>query len=363
MTDFAAITTMRVGGPIRTLREPGSLLELRDALASAHASDEPWIVLGGGSNVVAPDEPYDGTVVRTTGMRGIAEVAGDPAAGVVRLDIAAGERWDDVVAWAVARGLAGIEALSGVPGTAGAAPVQNIGAYGQELASVLESIDLLDPATGTIERIDAGRLGLGYRTSAIKRGELEGVIVAIRIALRPDAVGAVAYPQLADALGVPVGATAPLATIRDRVLALRAAKGVLDDGGLPSCGSFFVNPVVDENWARSLPTEAPRWPVDPEEADLVAPLAEGPRLRAYPQRRDVKLSAAWLIEHAGIQRGWGLPGSGARVSPRHTLAIVNAGGATARDVLQLAGFIQSRVSADFGVTLRPEPVILVAPQD
>jgi len=352
---FADLTTMRVGGSIARLERPASRAELAAAVIEQIDADDDWLVLGGGSNVVAPDEGYDGTVILTTGVRGIESIAADD--GRMHLRVSAGERWDDVVEFAVERGLAGIEALSGIPGSAGAAPVQNIGAYGQEIADSLVGIEFLDIQTGEVRWVAAADLGLGYRTSTLKR-EQSGVVLAIELALRPAREGAVGYEQLAAALGVHVGGVAPLPGIRAAVLELRRSKGMLDDGVLASCGSFFVNPIVDENWARSLPPDAPRWPVGVEEADLSAPLDEGPRHRVYPDRRDVKLSAAWLIERAGIPRGFSIYGSKAAISPKHTLAIVNTGGSTAREIVQLAEFVQARVAADFGVNLRPEPVIL-----
>lgn len=354
-TPLRELTTMRVGGSPRALLRPADRDELIAAVESVDADGDRWLVLGGGSNVLAPDEALDATVILTGGLRGIEPIAAD--GGRVHLRVAAGEPWDEVVAFAVDRGLSGIEALSGIPGTTGAAPVQNIGAYGQELAAVLDSIEFLDTASGETERIPAAELGLAYRTSALKRGR-EGVVLGVELALTPAREGRVAYAQVADAVGVEVGGAAPLARIREAVLELRRAKGMLDDGELPSCGSFFLNPIVDENWARSLPPDTPRWPVGPEESDVAVPLEDGPLLREYPVQRQVKVSAAWLIEQAGIGRGYALPGSRAAISPRHTLAIVNTGGATAREVLQLAEFVQLRVSQDFGVTLHPEPVIL-----
>lgn len=354
-TPLSELTTMRVGGRPRALERPTDRAGLLAAVAAAEATGDPWLVLGGGSNVVAPDDGLHATVILTGGVRGIESIAADD--GRIHLRVAAGESWDRVVAFCVDRGLAGVEALSGIPGSAGAAPVQNIGAYGQELSAVLAAIEFSDTVTGRLARIPAAELGFGYRTSALKRGR-EGVVLAIELALVPSRVGVVRYDQLATALGVPVGAEVPLEAIREAVLELRRAKGMLDDGRYPSCGSFFLNPVVDENWARSLPADAPRWPVGAETPDLAAPLEEGPRLRTYPDRREVKLSAAWLIEHTGIARGFAIPGSRAAISPRHTLAIVNTGGASAREVLQLAEFVQLRVSQEFGVVLRPEPVIL-----
>ena len=363
MTDLAELTTMRVGGPARRIERPADRRELVEAVVAQDADD--WLVLGGGSNVVAPDEGLDQTVILTEGVRGIESIAADD--GRIHLRVAAGERWDRVVAFCVDRGLAGIEALSGIPGSAGAAPVQNIGAYGQELSSVLHAIDFYDAELGELQRIAAADLGLGYRTSELKRGRA-GVVVSVELAMTPARVGAVGYDQLAAALGVSVGHPVPLERIREAVLDLRRGKGMLDPADLPhgephadllpSCGSFFVNPIVDENWARSLPADAPRWPVGPEAAAIAASLDAGPVIRDYPDRRDVKLSAAWLIERAGIARGFAIPGSRAAISPRHTLSIVNTGGATAREIVQLAEFVQLRVSQEFGVVLRPEPVIL-----
>jgi len=359
---LAELTTLRVGGPVRELLEPESQAQLVEAVRNAWAAaDEPEevLVLGGGSNLVAPDEGFDGVVIATGRVRGVEAVAS--ADDRTHLRIAAGEPWDGAVAFAVEHGLAGITSLSGIPGTAGAAPVQNIGAYGRELADVLVAIELLDADTGEVERVEAADLGLGYRTSALKRGR-RGVVLAVELALVRDRRAPVGYPQLASSLGIPLGAHVPLDDLRAGVLHLRGSKGMLLGPDYPdSAGSFFTNPIVDENWARRLPADAPRWPVGPEEADLAAPLDEGPRPIAFPERRDVKLSAAWLIEQAGIPKGYRLPGSRAAVSPLHTLSITNAGGATSREILQLAAFIQSRVAADFGVQLRPEPVVLPGP--
>lgn len=358
-TRLADLTTMRVGGPVRELLEPQSTTELVEAVRGAWQESrdaEEVLVLGGGSNLVAPDVGFDGTVVLTAGARGIESAASDD--GLVHLRVAAGESWDGLVAHAVERGLAGITALSGIPGSVGAAPVQNIGAYGRELADVLVGIELLDFESGELERIPAAELGLGYRTSALKRGR-RGVVTSIEIALVPDRRAPVRYEQLASSLGVPVGSHVPIDAVRDAVLHLRSTKGMLVGPEYPaSCGSFFTNPIVDENWARSLPEGAPRFPVAEEERDLVAPLDGGPAERRFPERREVKLSAAWLIEQSGIPRGYALPGSRAAISPLHTLAITNTGGATSAEVVQLAEFVQSRVSADFGVVLQPEPVIL-----
>lgn len=346
--NLAELTTLRVGGPARELLGPETRDELIRRTLEVWGSGEPWLLLGGGSNLLIADEGFDGTVIRVL-TRGIERVADDdpdrslrPSKGTTQLlRVQAGEPWDDVVAYTVEHGLSGIEALSGIPGCAGAAPVQNIGAYGQELSSVLESVEFLDAQTHEVIRLTPADLELGYRTSTLKRGRL-GVVLSLDLRLEPNELSApVGYDQLANALGVAVGERAPLSKVRDAVLTLRASKGMVLDPADPdsvSAGSFFTNPIVSENFARALPRDAPRWILDED-----AP--ESP----------VKLSAAWLIERAGIKRGFSLPGSRAAVSSKHTLAIINSGGATAADIAELARYIHLRVLNEFGVALPPEP--------
>ena len=363
---LADLTTLRVGGPAERLIEVHDTRELVAAALDVWADGDEWMVLGGGSNVVAADEGFGGTVIRTAN-KGISELPGE--SGKVRLRVEAGEGWDDLVAVTVARGLAGMEALSGIPGSVGAAPIQNIGAYGQEAADTLVAVHFLDYLTGDEERIPAADLALGYRTSIFKQGR-QGVVTAVEFDLEPgaDGVGApVRYTQLASALGVELGARAPLAAVRAAVLELRRSKGMVlaaDDPESVSAGSFFTNPMVTERFSRTLPDDAPRWPTRPEDGPLVVPLGEPlaqPMLVEQPQdERSVKLSAAWLIERAGISRGFALPGSRASVSRKHTLALVNRGGATAEEVLELARYIQAVVQSEFGVLLQPEPLILGA---
>jgi UDP-N-acetylmuramate dehydrogenase len=368
---LADLTTLHVGGDADLVLEPTTADELIDAVREAWATGDEWLLLGGGSNVVIADERFEGTVVRVA-TRGIERVAletpsvrpsayrGDRA---VRLRVQAGEPWDAVVEHAVQNGWAGIEALSGIPGSSGAAPIQNIGAYGQELASSLVSVEFLDYLTGEIERIPASELALGYRTSLLKQGR-QGLVVSIELELlegTPGLSSPVGYEQLARALGVRIGDRVPLDEVRRTVLGLRAAKGMVLDPTDPdsvSVGSFFTNPIVSENFARSLPASAPRWPTSPEEPDVAVPLGEDAVPPAASGEYRVKLSAAWLIENSGIARGFALPGSHAAVSSRHTLALVNRGGATADEVLQLARFVQTRVLAEFGVRLQPEPVLV-----
>ena len=358
---LAGLTTIRVGGAPAAFWRAESTDELVDAVRSAAADHDRWFVLGGGSNVVAPGSVADGTgfdgAVVQVAVRGMARAIDG---GRVRVRVAAGEPWDEVVAATTAAGWSGIEALSGIPGSAGAAPVQNIGAYGQEVADAIIAVEVLDVEADEVVRWSAAELGLGYRTSAIKRGR-SAVVTSIELELADDPTGTVGYAQLAGALGVEVGARVPIGEIRTAVLALRAGKGMVLDPADPasvSCGSFFVNPVVSERVAAGLPFDAPRWPVGPEEPDLVVPLGQAPAHRDYRRERSVKLSAAWLIERAGIPRGFTLPGIRAGISPKHTLAIVNLGGATADDVLGIATYVQTRVASEFGIVLEPEPVIL-----
>jgi UDP-N-acetylmuramate dehydrogenase len=359
MTRFSDLTTLRVGGPIARLVEPSTRDELVATARAAWGEPEDWMILGGGSNLLVADDGFDGTVIRV-GHRGI-DRATD---GVPRLRVEAGESWDAVAAFAVENGLAGIEALSGIPGTAGAGPIQNIGAYGQQLSDVLVAIDFLDFTTGEVLTLPAEDLELGYRSSALKAGRL-GVVLSLELSLHDEGgrSAPVQYAQLASALGVQLGERAPLADVRDAVLALRAGKGmVLDaaDADSVSAGSFFTNPIVSESFARTLPAEAPRYPTEPEEAPRVFPLGTEVLPGTAPASGEflVKLSAAWLIERAGIVRGFALPGSRAAISSKHTLAITNRGGATAAEVAQLAGYVQTRVESEFGVRLHPEPVLV-----
>ena len=362
--DLSTLTTLGVGGPALRMIQPTTELDVVKTAVEVWRQADDWVVLGGGSNVVIGDDGIDGTVIRMQ-TRGVKRIDGDRA-DRVRVRVAAGEPWDSFVSLAIHNNWAGIEALSGIPGSCGAAPIQNIGAYGQELSDVLAAVDFLDYATGHRVRIPASELGLGYRTSELKRGRL-GIVIAIELDLvqadgRAPLSEPVAYAQLADALGIQVGERAPLAAVRAAVLRLRASKGMVLDPSDPdsvSAGSFFTNPIVSENFARGLPAALPRWPVGADEAARVFPLGSEPGSSAtLGVPYSVKLSAAWLIERAGISRGFAIPGSRAAISSKHTLAIVNRGGATAVDIVQLADFVQTRVMSEFGIRLHPEPVYL-----
>jgi len=360
---LADLTTLRIGGPAARLIEASTAEAIVEAVLSAQNSHGEWLVLGGGSNVVMSDEGFDGTVVHIV-SRGIERLPDVPGSRrPVRLRVQAGEPWDELVEYTVQQGWAGLEAMSGIPGSTGAAPIQNIGAYGQEMAESLIGVEVLDEATGDRLRLPAPSLRLGYRSSILKYDN-RSVVLSVDIALEQHegALGMpVRYGQLADALGVDAGARAPLAGVRAAVLALRASKGMVldpDDPCSVSAGSFFTNPIVSESFARSLPSDAPRFLVEPAAPSLAVPLGNAPALPPAPIDRHVKLSAAWLIEQSGIPRGFALPGSRAAVSKKHTLALINSGGATADEVAQLARYIQTQVRSRFGVVLHPEPVFI-----
>lgn len=365
---LATLTTLRTGAAPERMVDATTSDELVAALRDVWARGDEWFVLGGGSNLFIGDEAFEGTVIRVL-TRGIEELP-SPHAGRIRLRVQAGHGWDDLVAYAVERGYAGLEAMSGIPGTVGASPVQNIGAYGQEIQETLVEVELIDEATGEVSVVPASELGLGFRTSVLKHHygsvpERRAVILSVTVDLLVAGERIVRGEQLRRALGLDSDAPVSLSWVRERILATRASKGMLlddDDPDTHSVGSFFQNAIVPETVARALPPECPRWPVAPDlDAVTVIPLSsyDGlvPASKAV-EAADVKVSAAWLIEHAGIRKGFKLPRSRASVSTKHALALTNRGGATAAEVAELARFIQSRVHAEFGLLLQPEPVLL-----
>jgi len=366
---LAQLTTLRTGGTPARMIEAPTADELVSALREAWADGEPLLVVGGGSNLFVGDEPYDGTVVRvlTTGI----ERMPSPRPGYVRLRVQAGHDWDDLVAYAVAEGLAGIEAMSGIPGTVGAAPVQNIGAYGQEIVQTLAEVELIDESTGEVSTVPADELGLGFRTSVFKQhygsvAARPAVILTVTLELADVGHGdrPVVGDQLRTALGLEPGAVVSLAWVRDHVLATRRRKGMVldaDDPDTYSAGSFFQNAIVSASFARTLPPECPRWPVTPDlDPVLVIPLAayDGYVPASVSEESDVKVSAAWLIEHSGLRKGFKLPRSRAALSTKHALALTNRGSGSAEELAQLARFIQGRVQSEFGLVLQPEPVLV-----
>lgn len=366
---LARLTTLRTGGAPARMIDASTTDELVGALLDVWAAGDEWLVLGGGSNLFVGDEPFDGTVVRVL-TKGIERMP-SPAPGRARLRVQAGHDWDDLVAYAVAEGLAGLEAMSGIPGTVGAAPVQNIGAYGQEIVQTLAEVELLDESTGEVSSVPAAELGLGFRTSVLKHHygsapARRAVILSVTLDLVEVGHGAraVAGEQLRTALRLSETDEVTLAWVRERILETRRSKGMVlddDDPDTYSAGSFFQNAVVSASFARTLPDECPRWPVHPDlDPVLVIPLAAFDGYVPPPAtvESDVKVSAGWLIEHSGLRKGFKLPRSRAALSTKHALALTNRGSATAAELAELARFIQGRVQSEFGLILQPEPVLV-----
>ncbi len=389
MTSFADITTIAVGGEIDRFVEPTTRVGVIEAVEEADAKGLPLFVIGGGSNVLVSDEPFHGVVVRDA-RRAItvpdeaAPVEGDDR--TVHVNAEAGCNWDDFVDCCVRLGLEGVEGLSGIPGTVGASVVQNIGAYGQDVATSVESVEVWDRKDKAVKNLHADELRFGYRMSALKASMYQApavpageffptpryVVLSVTFALRHSSTGVVGYGQLAKALGVEVGDRMDTKEIRDAVLRVRAAKGMLEDAtrytrlamqgtkkatlvatalraqndtpdaNRHSCGSFFMNPILTAEQAAMLPPEAPRF-------EAVLPNGEP----------GIKTSAAWLIDHAGFHKGYTVDDDAkAGLSTLHTLALTNRGQAGSQDVAKLAKTVQDGVEHTFGVRLVPEPVVV-----
>lgn len=336
-------TTLRLGGPAGRWVEAASDDELVAAVSAADAAGEPVLVLGGGSNLVVADEGFRGTVVHVATRGVVADVddSGDPSCSGATVTVAAGESWDGLVAHAVERGWSGIEALSGIPGSVGATPIQNVGAYGQEVSQTIARVRVWDRVLRGIRSFAASECEFGYRSSRFKADPGRHVVLDVTFQFRMGSLAApVRYAELARVLGVAEGTRAPMAEVREAVLGLRRAKGmVLDaaDHDTWSAGSFFTNPFLTPEQAAALPDDAPRW----EQPD-----------------GSVKSSAAWLIERAGFTKGFASAAAGERVglSTKHTLALTNRGGATTDELLTLAREVREGVQERFGVTLVNEPV-------
>lgn len=327
-TVLAEHTTLRLGGPAREFVVVETTAEL---LSTVRAAGEPILLLGGGSNLVVGDAGFAGTVVKiaTKGWR----IEGSDVI------VAAGQNWDEFVAAMVDAGFGGLECLSGIPGSVGATPIQNVGAYGCEVADLLTSIECFDRRSGEVRTMTADELGFAYRTSVLK-GVGDRIVLSVRFTLREDGLSApIRYPELARELDVELGGRVPAALAREAVLELRRGKGmVLDprDHDTWSAGSFFTNPIVSAEALDLLPADAPRYPAD----------------------GGVKLSAAWLIERAGFPKGHPGPGGRVSLSGKHTLALTNRGSATTADLLALAREVRDGVQARFGVSLVPEPLLI-----
>jgi UDP-N-acetylmuramate dehydrogenase len=341
---LAPLTTFELGGPARFFCQAATSEDVVWALRWAGERNLPVFVLGGGSNVVVGEAGFFGLVLQLAARGTEFRSQGDH----VLLEAQAAEPWDDVVAAAVARDLAGIECLSGIPGSAGATPIQNVGAYGQEVADTLCSLRVLDRRTLQVRELPAAECGFAYRNSVFKRDPERAIVLSASFALRPGAEPMVAYRELANALAG--RARASLAEVREAVLDLRRKKSMVYDANDPnrrSAGSFFTNPIVSADQAAAVSAQAvaERIVQAPEEVPQY-PLPDG----------RVKLAAGWLVERAGVQRGLRMGPVG--VSSRHALALVHHGGGSTADLIRLAVHVRDTVALRLGITLVPEPVFL-----
>ncbi len=330
---------MQVGGTPKSLTKCESTRELYETVLEAWREESNYQILAGGSNTVFADDISDLDVILVANLG--KEIVQETDSSVT-IRVQAGESWDEFVAWAVERGYAGIEAMSGIPGSVGATPVQNVGGYGQEVSETITQIEFLDFETFEVEVKPAEFFEFSYRDSALKRG-LKGVIGWVEFELKK--LGGLSVPmasgQITNHLGEPYGSQLPLQVVRDTVIELRSSKGMVvraSDPASVSCGSFFTNPVVSKVKALDFPQDMQKWSMEDGEK--------------------FKLSAGWLIENSGIPKGYALPGSKAKVSDKHALAITNAGGAKSEEIIELARFIQERVAATWGINLIPEPNLI-----
>ncbi|QOR45169.1 UDP-N-acetylmuramate dehydrogenase [Trueperella pecoris] len=358
-SSLAEMTTIGVGGPVARVVNATSEAEIIDAVRTADEEGTAVLVVGGGSNILASSKPFDGVVIHD--MRSEIETLSEDSCGGAQMRLTAGTAWDEAVVYAVEHGWMGLEALSGIPGSVGAAPVQNVGAYGQEVAETLAQVRTWDRATNKVRTFFLSDMKFGYRDSILKRsiGEFGSsprwIVLSVTFHMRRATLSRpVRYGQLAGRLGIELGERAPSSDVRAAVLELRASKGmVLDDADRDtySLGSFFTNPVLTEEQAALLPPEAPRFGVAKHDAvnqiGAAAPTVAG----------QVKTSAAWLIDHAGFSAGYNMPGPAA-LSTKHCLALTNRGGATGEDIARLAREIGDGVEEKFGVRIVPEPVLV-----
>lgn len=354
-TALSSVTTLEVGGPARNFVTARTEAEIIAAVQAADQAGGPLLIVGGGSNLVVADEGFAGTVVKIA-SQGYASNSADSCGGA-SVVVQAGHDWDDFVHQTVLHAWSGLEALSGIPGSTGATPVQNVGAYGSEVSQTISAVRTWDRERNAVRTFTNSELKFGYRDSMLKTATVNGspryVVLTVEFQLLLGRMSApVKYAELARRLDVEVGKRANSLELRRTVLALRAAKGmVLDPADRDTCstGSFFTNPLVAPDVAAALPEDAPRWPAGEQ----------------------VKLSAAWLIERSGFAKGYGLAGElvdhaaqGAGATPpaslstKHTLAITNRGGARTEDILAVARAVRNGVERSFGITLVPEPVLV-----
>lgn len=342
---LAPMTTLGLGGRAARLVDVRDEDELGEAVREADARGEPIFVLGGGSNVVIGDDGFPGLVVRIASRGVRVERAGDR----VLVHAAAGEAWDVLVERCVGEGWVGVEAMSGVPGLVGATPMQNVGAYGQEVADTIVRVRVFDRDLGAVVELDAKECGFAYRTSKFK-ASARWIVTGVVYSLRVGGDATVRYAELARALGVREGDGASPSAVRDTVIRLRRAKGMVVDASDPdsvSAGSFFVNPVVDDAGLLDVERRA-------RDAGLTSDAAPMPRFATKDGRW--KLSAGWMIERVGFPKGFGEGSVG--VSRKHALALVHRGGGSTRELLELARAIRAAIEHRFGIVVVPEPVLV-----
>ncbi len=339
---LAPLSTLGIGGPARWLGRATTATEVAAAHEWAAAHGAPMFVLGGGSNLVIADEGFDGLVLHVA-ITGV-QAAGNGADTII--SAGAGESWDDLVAFAVDRGLAGVECLSGIPGSVGGTPIQNVGAYGQEVSGVIESVTAFDRSEQRGVVLPASECGFAYRMSRFKdRDAGRFVVCQVTFRLRPGSP-TITYPDVIEYLSRQATGSPTVRDVREAVLNIRRRKGMVIDAADPdtrSVGSFFVNPVVDRATFEGIRSRGPQ--------------GSAPQVPHFLMQNDhVKIPAAWLIERSGFERGHADGPVG--LSTKHPLAVINRGGATARDVVRFARRITSAVVDRFGIALRPEPVFI-----
>lgn len=331
MEQLSSFTTLRVGGPARKIVHAHSEAELIEFVKAADSAKEPILILGGGSNLLISDAGFAGTVIRVESKGNALDY--DACSGGM-IEVSAGEDWDKFVEISIEKGFADLESLSGIPGTVGGAPIQNIGAYGHEVSETIARVKTYDRSKGEVKTFTNAECKFSYRNSIFKEQPGRYVILTVTFQLRKGAQSLpIAYAELAKQLSVNIGDQVEVTKVRQAVLKLRASKGMLInlENEINSAGSFFVNPILSKSAADKLPADAPRWPQNDGK---------------------VKTSAAWLMEHSGVVKGEKL--AGAQISNKHVLALTNSGDATAEDIIELARRARKKVYEKFGIKLEPE---------
>ena len=331
MEQLSSFTTLRVGGPARKIVHAHSEAELIEFVKAADSAKEPILILGGGSNLLISDAGFAGTVIRVESKGNALDY--DACSGGM-IEVSAGEDWDKFVKISIEKGFADLESLSGIPGTVGGAPIQNIGAYGHEISETIARVKTYDRSKGEVKTFTNTECKFSYRNSIFKEQPGRYVILTVTFQLRKGAQSLpITYAELAKQLSVNIGDQVEVTKVREAVLKLRASKGMLInlENEINSAGSFFVNPILSKSAADKLPADAPRWPQNDGK---------------------IKTSAAWLMEHSGVVKGEKL--AGAQISDKHVLALTNSGDATAEDIIELAKRARKKVYEKFGIKLEAE---------